>query len=324
MSFMLHFIVNPAAGNGKSLRAWRRIRPRLERAGIPHAVYLTSEPGDAAAISRRLAGSILERGHESPATRDIIVVISGDGTLREAANGLLDAVAGADAETAARLPALTVIPAGSGNDFARDHGIPMDPLEALSNLLDAARTGRGRRIDVIRFDGGEAAVNSSGAGLDAAVAVAVNRSRLKRLLGRIRLARLAYVFLLIRVLIAYRPADVVLEVDGARHAFRRVWLAAVTNIPSIGGGMRINPQASADDGLLDVCVVHGISRLRLITSFPRVYSGAHASIRGVAFFRGRRIRLESASSLPVHADGEDAGTGPFGVQVEHRALDIVV
>lgn len=321
---MLHFIVNPAAGNGKSLRAWKRIRLRLEREGIPHACYLTSEPGEAAAVSRRLAASSLARMHGSPAERDVIVAIGGDGTLREVANGLLDAGAGADAEAAARLPAFAVIPAGSGNDFARDHGIPKDPLEALTHLLETVHGRRCRRIDVIRFDGGEAAVNSGGAGLDAAVAAAVNRSRIKRLLGRLCLARLVYVFLMIRVLITWRPADVVLEVDGVRHTFRRVWLTAVTNIPSIGGGMRINPQASSGDGLLDVCVVHGISRLRLITAFPRVYAGAHASIRGVSFLRGTRIRIESASPLPVHADGEDAGTTPFGVRVEHRALDVVV
>lgn len=319
MTNRLHFIINPAAGNGKPLRVWRKIRPLVESAGIPHAVHMTSAPGEAASISRKLAESHLAR-HDG--VRDCIVVVGGDGTLREAANGLLDA--SADAGESASVPALSFIPAGSGNDFARDHGIPMDPAEALSNLLTALREGRRRRIDVIRTDGGEAAINSSGAGFDAAVAIAVNRSPLKRALGKIRLARLAYVGLMVRLLASYRPADVVLEVDGVRHAIRSVWLAAVTNIPSIGGGMRINPQAKPDDGLLDVCIVHGITRLRLITAFPRVYSGKHTTIRGVSFYRGRHIRLEASSPLPVHADGEDDGFTPFDVRVERRALEIVV
>ena len=319
---MLHFVINPASGNGKSLRAWNRIRPLLEQTGVSHAVHVTSGPGEAAAICRGLAESALAREQFEPGKRDVIVVISGDGTLREAANGLLGA--GGGAADPGRLPALSVIPAGSGNDFARDHGVPLRPVKALSNLLEAVREGRVRRIDAIRFADGGAAINSCGAGLDAAVAIAVNRSPLKRLLGRVRLARLAYVFLMIRVLAAYRPAAVSLEVDGVRHTFRHVWLAAVTNIPTIGGGMRINPQASPEDGLLDVCVVHGISRLRLITAFPRVYSGTHTSISGVSFLRGKRVRLESASPLPAHADGEDAGVNPLDVRVEHRVLDVVV
>lgn len=320
MTTMLHFIINPAAGNGKSLRVWRRIRPLLERSGVRHAVHLTASPGETAEICRQLAENSVAVRDDRP-FRDIVVVVGGDGTLREASLGLLKACPDAEA---ARLPALSFIPAGSSNDFARGHGIPLNPMKALSNLLDALREGRSRRIDIIRSQGGGAALSSYGAGLDAAVAAAVNRSPLKRLLGRVRLGRLAYVLLLVRVLAAYRPVDAVLEVDGKRHPLTAVWLASVSNIPSYGGGMRINPDASPDDGLLDVCVVQGITRMKLITAFPRVYSGSHTSIAGVSFFRGRRIRLESSSPLSVHADGEEVGAAPFDIHAHRSAVEIIV
>jgi YegS/Rv2252/BmrU family lipid kinase len=323
MATTLHFLINPAAGNGKSLRVWRRIRPLLEQSGVRHAVRMTASPGEAAEFCRQLAADRAAADHGDPFLRDIVVVIGGDGTLREAALGLLPSVPDAEGPDA-RLPALSFIPAGSGNDFARGHGIPLDPVKALSNLLDAVREGRSRRIDVIRSREGGTALSSYGAGLDAAVAVAVNRSPLKRLLGRIRLGRLAYVCLLVRVLAAYRPADAVLHVDGERHLLKGIWLASVSNIPSYGGGMRINPDAVPDDGLLDVCVVQGITRMKLLTAFPRVYSGSHTSIAGVSFFRGRRIRLEPASPLAVHADGEDAGMTPFDLRAERSAVEIVV
>jgi lipid kinase, YegS/Rv2252/BmrU family len=322
MTTVLHFIINPAAGNGKSMRVWRRIRPLLERSGIRHELHVTARPGDTAEICRRLAANAGTADRAGMPLRDVIAVIGGDGTLREAALGLLASGSGSDAP--ARRPALAFIPAGSGNDFARGHGIPLDPVKALSNLLDALREGRSRRIDVIRSEGGGAALSSYGAGLDAAVAVAVNRSPLKRLLGRIRLGRLAYVFLLVRVLAAYRPVDAVLEVDGKRHRLKKIWLVSVSNIPSYGGGMRINPDADPDDGRLDVCVVQGITRMRLLTAFPRVYSGSHGAIAGVSFYRGRRIRLEPASSLAVHADGEDAGATPFDIHAERSAAEIIV
>lgn len=318
---MLHFIINPAAGNGKSLRVWRRIRPLLERTGVPHTARVTSSPGEAAAICRRLAanGAAADRAGRAP--RDIVVVVGGDGTLREAALGLLEPGPG---DARARIPALSFIPAGSGNDFARGHGIPLDPVKALSNLLDAVREGRSRRIDVIRSAGGGLSLSSYGAGLDAAVAVAVNRSPLKRLLGRVHLGRLAYVFLLVRVLAACRPADAELAVDGKRHRLNGVWLVSVSNIPSYGGGMKINPDAAPDDGLPDVCVVRGITRLRLLTAFPRVYAGSHTAIAGVSFFRGRSIRLETSPPLHVHADGEDDGHAPFDIRADRGALEIIV
>jgi YegS/Rv2252/BmrU family lipid kinase len=320
METMLHFIINPAAGNGKSLRAWRRIEPLLVNAGMPHAVHMTKSAGEAVGICRRLAADAAASGGD-PTARDVVVVVGGDGTLREAALGLLDDGGGDESRNP---PALTFIPAGSGNDFARGHGIPSDPAEALSNLLEAVREGRTRRIDVIRACGGGAALSSYGAGLDAAVAVAVNRSPLKRLLGRFRLGRLAYALLLIRVLFAYRPVDAALVVDGERHVLRRIWLVSVSNIPSYGGGMKINPEASPDDGLLDVCVVQNMTRLKLLAAFPLVYNGKHTSIAGVSFFRGSRIRLEAASPLAMHADGEDDGLTPLDIRAEPRAIDIIV
>lgn len=338
MSPMLHFIINPKAGNGKPLRVWKLLRPILDAGGFRFMVHETAGPGDAGSISRRIAeGALAAEGFpavrnggsggrgqftldEQSCERIIIAVIGGDGTLREAAAGLLDSRTSAACPHT--LPLLTLIPAGSGNDFARGHGIPLNPVKALNQVLSAVRDGRSRHIDVLRIDN-ETAVSSCGAGLDSTVALAVNGSPLKRLLGRLGLGRLAYAFILLRVLAGYRPARAVLEVDGVRHQLEGVWLISFSNIPSYGGGMRINPDARPDDGLIDVCVVRGMSRIKLIVSFPRVYSGRHTDIAGVSFLRGKNFRLECSVPLPVHADGDDAGMTPASIRVESRQLEIV-
>src|SRR5690606_11575715 len=242
---------------------------------IPHKIRFTTSSGEITAVCRQLAErSRMQAAPESEGVTDVVAVVGGDGTVHEAVNGLLHAEAHErPGECGPMIPALAYIPAGSGNDYARGHGIPLNPEQALASLIEAIRHRRVKRVDVLAAFGQTIAASSFGAGLDAAVAYAANRSYAKRLLGRIGLGSVAYALTLIRVLAAYRPADGVLEVDGRRHTLRKVWLATLSNIDSYGGGMRINPDAVPDDGLSDVCIVSGLSRLGLLFAFPRVYRG---------------------------------------------------
>jgi diacylglycerol kinase (ATP) len=104
---------------------------------------------------------------------------------------------------------------------------------------------------------------------------------------------------------------------------RRMFLVAVANGPSYGGGMRIAPHARPDDGLLDVCLVEHMSRLEVLKLVPKMYSAGHVGHPAVEFFRCGEVSLESAGTVRCQADGELAGELPARIRVHPRALQCV-
>jgi diacylglycerol kinase family enzyme len=102
-------------------------------------------------------------------------------------------------------------------------------------------------------------------------------------------------------------------------------LAAVfANTPVYGGGMRIAPRAKMDDGLLDVCLIHDISKLKLAGVFPTVYFGRHLGIREVEYFSSARVRVETDRPLDVYADGEYVCRTPVEVGIRSNAFRVIV
>lgn len=319
---MIGFVVNPVSGNGKGIKTWKKIERALQKEKSLYLLRITEKPGDAAAFAMEMA----RRGDCAA-----IVAVGGDGTVSETAAGLLAADAPA---------ALGHIPAGSGNDFSRAMGIPAGELNALSFALSGAAAGGARRIDFFAYrrgagpeepagvsgqPGGAAgvAVCSMGAGFDGKVAQETNRSAYKRWLNRFRLGSLAYPLSVLIALATYKPCRVRVAVDGQAFDYDDVWLVAVANVSTYGGGMRICPHARPDDGLADVCVVHRLSRLQFLRFFPRVYSGSHIGLPYVSLHRGQRVEIRADRPLSVHADGEYAGETPLEIRVVAGALPVL-
>jgi len=218
-------------------------------------------------------------------------------------------------------------------------GMPYGSTDAPSGNMAASADGL-RCIDVFSLrrdagpdkaggtsgppDGGPGiAVCSVGAGFDGKVAFETNRAAYKRWLNRLRLGALAYPLAMLAALAAYKPCPVRVIVDGQAFDYDAVWLVAVANVATYGGGMRICPRARPDDGLADVCVVHQIGRLKFLRYFPRVYSGRHIELPGVSLHRGRRVEICADRPLFVHADGEYAGETPLEIRVIADALPIL-
>ncbi len=315
---MLHILVNPQSGNGKGDSARRQIENALHASGRSFRMIVTDAPGDAEAWCRRFIGSLSDA---QPAVRHTIMIVGGDGTLNEAVNGLLSATGGSPLPDRIQLG---FIAAGSGNDYARGHGLPLLPLAALEELLSLVDQEQSTVVDAIAANE-RYAISSAGAGLDGEVAYTANHAPYKSWFNKLGLGYAAYIVSLLRVLLTYRPVDVTLEIDGIRTEHARVWLAAISNIPYYGGGMRINPAAIADDGIAEICIVGGVSRLGLLMAFPRVYAGKHILHPAVNFFRGRDIRILPAAGarLRVHADGEDAGLAPAAMRILPQAVRIL-
>jgi len=263
----------------------------LRERGAGAELRLTEGRGDGA----RIAAEALSEG------RRRLVVCGGDGSIGE--------VAGALAHSDA---ALGIVPCGRGNDTGRALGIPMALKEAVEVLV----SGEERRIDLGRV-GERYFCSVACLGFDAEAGRAVYEHQVPFS------GTAAYVLAVLKTLMTYRGPDV--RISGDFGVFEGpILLTAVGNTGFYGGGMQILPQATCDDGLLDVCVIDPLPRLKLLRFFPRIFSGTHVGLPEVRVLRSRSVRIESSRPLWIFADGEPACQTPAQVEVVEKALTVIV
>lgn len=290
----IRVILNPAAGRGEGARRAAEIESFLAKASSDLVgewrVWPTRGPGHA----RELAAQALAEG------ANVLAAAGGDGTLNEVLNG---AWAG---------PAtFAVLPVGTGNDFARALAFGTD----FGAALDALARGAPRRADV-GFVNDRAFLNIAGCGFDAMVADRINRGyRSLRGTG-------AYVAAVVECLCRYRAAEFRILCGEEELTFRAM-LCSVANTPSYGGGMRIAPDATIDDGLFDIAVVRETSRFEFLRAFPSVFKGQHTEHPKYLHRRARWVRVESDPPMPVLVDGEVVGTTPATFTIRPGAISVL-
>lgn len=288
--------VNPYASFGRNRWVGPAVAERLVDEGYEVAL-LREENFE---LLRRETQSAFDQGGT-----DGLIVVGGDGMVSMGVNIL--------ARTG--IP-LGVIGAGTGNDFARALGLPHDDPEAAIDALVEALRRPPQAIDLGLVHHGElrtwfACVLS--AGFDAVVNERANRMVRPRGPSRYTLA-------LVRELATFRPRRYAITLDGVRREHAAM-LISVANTPSFGGGMRIVPHANLSDGLLDVFIVHPLSRVGLMSVFPRVFAGEHVDHPAVEFAAVKRVRLE-ADGIVAYADGERIGALPVEVEAVPGALTV--
>jgi diacylglycerol kinase (ATP) len=236
----------------------------------------------------------------------LLVVVGGDGTLNEVVNG----VVGTGAEIA-------VLPAGTGQDFARTHGIPSRFDDAVRVALEAsARTidlGRVELADETRYF-----ANVGSAGMSGAVARRANGMS-KRLGGRA-----TFYYALTLEFLAWRNTEVTVRLDGGEERRGPMHDVIVANGSNHGGGMKLAPDASQDDGLFDVVLIGDVNKLDFVTTSPRLYTGTYLTHPKIELLHSAGVTIEAAEPLPLEVDGEPIGTTPARFEVVPRALDVRV
>jgi diacylglycerol kinase (ATP) len=246
-----------------------------------------------------------------PASRqDAAIILGGDGTVHRHLPQL----------RRQKTP-LLVVPKGSGNDFAKSLGINNEAaaLKAWRVFCDSG----GENVAVIdlgliRSGAAETLFCCvAGAGLDSAANARANRmpAWLRGSAGYF-LAALQAVFLFRSTRFTLTSKD--------RTIGRSGLLAAVGNAHRYGHGMKIVPRAELSDGLLDVCFVGAMNRLKLLCCVPTIFFGAHLGIRQVEYMKSSAIRIETARPLELYADGEFAGTTPVEISILRGALKVIV
>ena len=271
----VRIIVNPAAGTAGDREPLEQLRDRLRAAGHRVDVMETAASGDA----ERLAAVAASAGV------DVVVAAGGDGTLNEVVNGVASAADGLSRCT------IGLLPAGTGNDFARTLGIA-DADAAIAALVD----GHVRAVDLVSL-GDRVFLNASAGGFTAETSANVT-SGLKQAVGP-----LAYLIGGARALLEHEPTRARVEAGG-RVIEADLQLFAVCNGTFIGGGHQLAPDARPDDGLMEVCLVRATSTLDFLALLPRLSTGDHVEDDDVVYFRTREVTLTFQKPTQVNTDGE--------------------
>lgn len=275
-------ILNPASSSGAGGRMRPRVEARLQARHIPFRLTATRGPGHASDLARQALEDGVSR----------LLVVGGDGTVHEVVNGLLDG------DSDSRGPELAVLPLGTGNDFYRMVGAP----RTVDGAMDMLQWGVARPFDVghARWDGGERwFVNLLGLGVD--VEVLRRRAAVQRLSGMTQ-----YLAALLQAVLRFRPVPIRITLDGVEVIEGSATLSGITVGPSAGGGFLLNPGATPDDGLLDLCFVEALTLPQIVRYIPRVIRGTHGGLRVVRLRRFREAVLEAPGPDPFHfeLDGE--------------------
>jgi diacylglycerol kinase (ATP) len=295
MSSRIGLIINPTSGKNTGARIGTEAARLMAASGLTVVDLSAMDAPHALAKARQaIAGNEI----------DVLAVAGGDGMAH----------LGINACAGTQVP-LAVIAAGTGNDIARELGLPVrEAVKAVERIL----AGGVREVDAVRhvtprgdtkWFGGVLA-----AGFDAVVNERANQWRWPK--GQMR-----YNLAILRELPVFKPIPYVLEIDGVRHDTHAM-LVAVGNGPAYGGGMKVTPDARFDDGLLDILILHEVSIPTLLRVFPKVFSGQHLSHPKVEVLRGRRVRLE-ARGVVSYADGERFAPLPMECEVVPGALRVV-
>ncbi|TDD68165.1 diacylglycerol/lipid kinase family protein [Actinomadura rubrisoli] len=285
-------VVNPSAGGSAAASTLIPLARLLREAGADVAVEYSRGLEHAAAVARGAAD-----------TGRVVLGVGGD--------GMAGCVGGALAGTGALFG---IVPAGRGNDFARQLGVPSRPEELARLLLD----GEPRAVDAIEANG-TPVLGSVYAGVDAVANDNANKTRLLR-------GPAAYYFGALRALAAWRPADYRVTVDGEEH-LRRGYTVVAANSGYYGSGKHIAPDARVDDGLLDVVLIRTAPKPLFFVVMRELADGSHVRRPEVEVLRGREVRIELTGppgrTLPYGADGELPGVLPVTARVMPGALHVL-
>lgn len=283
---MYRFIVNPNAKTGLGFQVWEEIEKVLKERQIEYRIYFTGRTRHATRIAREITA--LPGEHT-------IIALGGDGTINEVVNGISDL----------SRTTLGYIPIGSSNDFARGMNLTTDPLKALDHILDP-KDYTHINIGVFHYeDKTKRFAVSGGFGFDAAVCHHIQVSKLKLFLNRIKLGKLSYAAVAVQRILSMTPQKMTVTLDDDRKMeFDNAYFAAAMNQKYEGGGFKFCPKADPGDDFMDVIVVAGLSKFKLLCCLPTAFKGWHTLFKGIYIYRCKKMELESDISLPIHADGE--------------------
>ncbi len=299
-------ILNPIAGRGASKKALPEIESHLHTLGFDYDLLITEKPGHGI----KLAEQAGEKGCET------VIAVGGDGTANEVINGLMNA-----ANNKKIISKLAILPVGRGNDFSYGMGVPQDLKSACKILVE----GQSRKIDIGFVKGGDYPQGryfGNGVGIGFDTVVGFEAAKLPSYITGMP----AYLLAALKTISLYFNAPLLrIEIDG-KVIEQACLLVSLMNGKRMGGTFMFAPDSAPDDGLLNLCIVEQVSRLGVLSLFPKVMSGTQRDHPAIKMPKGEKIKIEAINgSLPVHADGETICEAAKSLEVSilKKKLEIV-
>ncbi len=269
---MYHIIINSTSVAGKKASLVDDVKKVFDKAGRKYEIHMTEYHGHAKDIAEKIT---------SAGKRCKIVAMGGDGTLHEVLNGI----------TYPEKCSLGLIPVGTGNDFAAALNLPSDVVHAAQIIAFK----QPYPIDYIQLSGGVKSINAVGMGLDCDV--------LKRAYSGKSKGKMKYLTAVIYCLMHFKSYKFISEIDGDISEHYGL-MTCLGNGRQIGGGIKLFPDFSVNDGYMDVIMVDFISKSRAVKEFIKLMSGKLKASEKITLTKAKKVRVTREGDFTVQAEGE--------------------
>jgi len=284
------FIVNPVSGHGKQKQVEQWIDRGLDKTKFKATISHTTGPGNATILCQ----DALKNGFE------IVVAVGGDGTVNEVGQALIGSSA-----------SMAIMPTGSGNGLARHLKIPFDYLKAI----EVINRGNIKKIDTATIND-KVFLSIAGVGYDAYVARKFAKAGKRGFVTYFRVVTREYPM--------YRPRKYEIEVDGEKIV-RRALSVTFANSGQFGNNASIDPQASVDDGYIDVCIVRRIPLLLIPFYVPLLFIKTFHKTHYVEIIKAKTVSVIRKKGKAIHFDGDPFKMGKtLEMKINPLSLNIIV
>lgn len=292
------FIVNPAAGGGRSKEMFEQVKFLLDDKKIDYRVKVSEYSGHAV----KLAEEAIEEGEK------FIVAVGGDGTVNEISSVLCQR----------NNIKFGILPFGTGNDIAGTLNIPSDIESAIDVLLNGSEHSMDMGVATELWGEKRAKyfINVAGQGFDVDVLMNTDKHK-KHSRGM-----LTYILGIIDSIFNKKSLHVRIICDKIKEDMDII-IAIIANGNRFGGGMKAAPLAEPDDNLFDVCVIEDVSFMKFISLLPLFMKGKHLKYKEVRYFKTDKIRIESSEHYDIELDGEILLKTSIEYRVIPNALQVV-
>lgn len=282
------FIINPVAGQGATKKYIPIIHEVMSE--LDYDIKISKFEGDATQIAKDNALAYTD-----------IISVGGDGTLTEIIDALGDFKG-----------ALGILPAGTGNDFARSIDLPKEPQECLEII----KSGQTKSVDLPSLNDHHF-INVASFGIDGGVIRDTDKIK-KHIPGTP-----AYILGSLKNIIAFKPYKVSIKID-EKKLEREIVLIAVGNGKYFGGGMKVTPEAEIDDGLLDVVLANKTRKSKLVKLFSQLFNGNHMGDKIVEHYKCKEFSIESEAGILINKDGNLVGEVPAKISIGLKKINIII
>ncbi len=299
-------IINPKSASGNTMKLWREVKSQLQARIPAFEVFMTEFPRHATEITQHLCEKQYER----------IIVMGGDGSLHEVVNGLFDA----DGKMIQPNIKLGILNSGRGCDFIKSLDIPTDCAQNINILVDS----KVRHIDLgkITFQTAkgpktEYYLNSFSYGLGGDVAGKVMRQ------NSFLPPSVMYFTASVSGLFASQPTTIEIELPNKPITKKQYINVFAMCGKYSGGGMNWAARAKIDDGLVDIVLVHKMSKLKLALSSGKVYEGKFDTIEEVEYIQAPWVHFKAEKELPMEMDGEVTSSKDVKIEILPKILQFI-